>query len=147
MPPSRRSGERADPRSGRTSRGDADAASLPAASEIAIKMQQIADQISHFPTELAKAVSEEMPHPVSRATGAEVVDAHLLYRSSKPTSAHVVTIDAYPNPDRPESIVVRLDGWEGFLLVNLTRDRATLLANRLAAAVEKSQAWYGPSGG
>lgn len=109
-------------------------------------MKQIADQIRHIPDELARAVSEEDPHPRSRSTGAEVIDAQLLYRSAKPTSAHVVTVDAYPNPDRPEGIVLRLDGWEGFLQVNLTRDRAMLLANKLAAAVEKSQAWYGPTG-
>jgi hypothetical protein len=109
-------------------------------------MQQIADQIDHLPVELAKAVSGEEHHrPESRSTGAEVVDMGLLRRvASPPTSAHVVTIDAHPNPDRPESLVVRLDGWDGFLILNLTRDRAMLLASRLNAAVEKSQAWYGP---
>lgn len=145
VPPSRRRGGHADPRSGRTSGREAEPIELPAASEIAVKMQQIAHQIDHLPAELAKAVNDEPPHPGSRSTGAEVVDVNLLHRSLKPSSAHVVTVDAYPDPERPESLVVRLDGWEGFLLVKLTRDRATLLANRLAAAVEKSSAWYGPA--
>ncbi len=145
LPPSRRSGGRVDDRRDRPDRPSADPSKLPAGSEISVKMQQIADQIDHLPIELANAVSGEDHHRTeSRSTGAELVDVGLLHHGARPASAHVVTIDAYPNPDRPESLVVRLDGWDGFLLLTLTRDRAMLLANRLNAAVEKSQAWYGP---
>lgn len=136
LPPSRRPGNR-DSHSQAESK-------LPK-SEMSSKMQQIANQIDHLPIELARAVSDEDPshRPRSRSTGAEVVDVGLLSKGSKPISQHVVTIDAYPNPEKPEGIVVRLDGWDGFALVNLTRDRALMLAERLSAAVEKSQAWYG----
>jgi hypothetical protein len=147
LPPSRRPGNPGSAKSARHSRQDAETTPA-AASEIGSKMHQIALQIDQIPTELARAVSEEdaSHRPRSRATGAEVVDAGLLYRGSKAASEHVVTIDAYPNPEKPEGIVVRLDGWDGFLLVNLTRDRAQLLAEKLSAAVEKSTAWYGPAG-
>lgn len=143
-PPSQRPGGGQRPTLAPNSRKESET-KLPAASEIAARMQHLAHQIDHLPVELAKAVSDENDHhrTSSRATGAEVIDAGLLYKGAKPISEHVVTVDAYPNPERPGGIVVRLDGWEGFLLVNLTRDRALLLAERLSGAVEKSQDWYG----
>lgn len=132
--PVRRASEGTEPRS------------IPAPSEISQKMQQLSEQIHQLSPEMANAIREDDarwtgPH----ATGAEVIDSNLLAKGSRPASAQVVTIDAYPHPDRPDSVIVRLDGWDGFLLLTLTRDRATLLANRLGQAVDKSRAWYGPS--
>ena len=143
-PPSQRPGGAQRPTLAQSSKREAET-KLPAASEISARMQHLAHQIDHLPIELAKAVSNDDDHhrSSSRATGAEVIDAGLLCQGAKPISAHVVTVDAYPNPENPGGIVVRLDGWEGFLLVNLTRDRAVLLAERLSGAVEKSQDWYG----
>ena len=108
-------------------------------------MQQLSEQIHQLSPEMANAIRDDdtkwtEPH----ATGAEVIDSNLIVKSSRATSAQVVTIDAYPHPDRPDSVIVRLDGWDGFLLLTLTRDRATLLSNRLVQAVDKSRAWYGP---
>src|SRR5947209_1640707 len=55
LPPSRRPGGRAEATSGRARGPATDPSRIPAASEISVKMQQIADQIDHLPIELAKA--------------------------------------------------------------------------------------------
>ena len=69
----------------------------------------------------------------------------MLGPASRAASAQVVTLDAYPHPEKPDCILIRLDGWDGHMTLTLTRDRAALLSSRLVQAVEKSHAWFDAS--
>lgn len=108
-------------------------------------MQNLASQIDHLPHDLARALVGDGSASQTRPTGSEAHDRGLLGTSSRANPAQVVTLDAYPHPEKPECILIRLDGWDGHLTVTLTRDRAALLASRLEQAVQKSHAWFDPS--
>ena len=115
---------------------------IPGGSEIATSMQRLADHIDHLPSELARRVVDG-PTGSQQRSGAEVTDAGLLAPASSARTAGVLSIDAFPHPDGSGRVSVRLDGWEGSLVITLTPDRAALLANRLSEAVDKTKAWFG----
>ncbi len=146
IPPSQRPGRGSRPNpAGRPALTPEETRGL-AAAENAARMHQIEEYLASFQPDLPDTVrADEAPvfeRDPSRTTGAEVADHHLLNRSASTVTASLETIDAHPHPDKPDVIAVRLGGNDGHLQLNVSRDRALLLATRLTDAVEKAHAWY-----
>ncbi len=136
-----RPGFRAGARSGGRGVTVAPAQPLLPGSEISAKLQHLAEDIDALPADLIDKIPSASAG--SQEAGVEVTDHGLLGRSGRPTAAQVIAIDAQPDPGSPGGLIIRLDGWQGSLVMTLTRDRAELLASRLGSAITRVRDWYG----
>lgn len=110
-----------------------------AAGEITAKLAQIAESGRPGPTPPPPNAEELRDGAlVLKLEGAEVTDSGLLATSSRPKTVGVFALTAFPHPEAPGQIVLRLDGWHGHIELSLPRDRAELLAARVDAAVAAS---------
>lgn len=121
--------------------GSQDHAQGLAAEEITARLQQIAGSDHPAPVRPAPNANELRDGVFQLdLTGSEVTDTRLLTRTSKPVSVEVFSVKTYAHPEDPGSVVLRLDGWEGHLVIRLPRDRAVVLNARLAQAIEQGEA-------
>lgn len=113
-----------------------------AASEVTARLRQISE--SRRPRRAGEARSEPAGEPAPGAAdirGVRVTDHGLIVRDRPSSGAELLSVTTNPDPERPDCVVVRLDGWEGHLLLVLPRDRAVLLARKLEQAAELSRDW------
>lgn len=138
-----RGGSRKRPRDhGPSSPPSRDEVQALAASEVTARLQQIADsrrpRRSGDPRPAGRGESAPLAADIR---GVRVTDHGLIGRGRPTTRAELISVTTNPDPERPDSVVMRLDGWEGHLVLVLPRDRAALLAKKLEQAVEMSRDW------
>src|SRR5450755_850073 len=113
-----------------------DEAHARAAEDITARLAQIARSGSSPQGSAARDPSREPESAAIELRGAQVVDCSLVSPEVEISSADVISINAYPDRERPESVVIRIDGWEGHLCMILPRDRAALLIKKLENAID-----------
>jgi hypothetical protein len=117
-----------------------DEAHARATEDIAARLAQIASS-RQIPNSFSRGTLHEVADSLAiELRGAQVVDSKLVSPRSDFTGVEVISINAYPDRDQPESVVIRIDGWDGHLSVVLPRDRAALLIKKLEHAIDASRA-------
>lgn len=71
--------------------------------------------------------------------GTSVVNHGLVSGSDSPDATEVIAVHAAVHPEQPDCLAIRVDGWNGHLVLILPRDRAVLLAKKLEQAIEHSR--------
>ncbi len=116
-----------------------DEAHARATEDIAARLAQIASS-RQTPSSSSRDTLHEVADSLAiELRGAQVVDCKLISPRSDLTGVEVISINAFPDRDRPESVVIRIDGWDGHLSVVLPRDRAALLIKKLEHAIDASR--------
>ncbi len=113
-----------------------DEARVVAASEVTAKLEQIGIARAGGPVAGAENTRANETVLGLESTAAALVDCCLLARTGEPATAEVISVSASPHPEKAGSVVLRIDGWEGHLLLILPRDRAALLAKKLEQAID-----------
>jgi hypothetical protein len=116
-----------------------DEAHLRATQDITERLAKIA-QSRQAPNSSSRGTHHDEPESFAiELRGAQVIDCKLISPRSDFTGAEVISINAYSDRERSESVVIRIDGWDGHLCVVLPRDRAALLIKKLEHAVDTSR--------
>lgn len=111
-----------------------------AAAEITAKFEQIARSREQDHLGPATNRGNEAVSLGIELRGAHVADYDLVSRTGTGTLTELIAIHASVHPEKPDCVVIRVDGWNGHLLLILPRDRAGLLVKKLEQAIESSHA-------
>ena len=138
-PPKRR------PSAGRLEQASAEAVLARAASDVTARLEQIARNSQ--PRVIAGRRRPENDATVVglEEQGVSLIDQGLI-APGRTTRSDLIAVAAQPDPDRPDRVILRFDGWEGHVEVVVPRDRAALLVRKLEQAVEMSREWTSGAG-
>ena len=107
-----------------------------ATGEITDKLQEIAqlrERHQHSDGEAAATVAVSLGIELR---GAQVVNRRLFSEKTAAASTEVISIQSTVDPAKPDCISIRMDGWNGYLILTLPWDCAALLAKKIEQAVE-----------
>ncbi len=117
--------------------GNPDEAMKRATEEISAKLDQIASsRVADRPAMPAARSGLAADSPGISPQKAQVTDCKLISKAGGQGVAEVISINARPHAEKPGCIEIRIDGWEGHLLLSLPSDRAALLVRKIEQSLD-----------